>query len=123
MKRTVRSFNSVFVLRQFSGSDRSSRCPPLVAMAGVHRTVRSVNCNFCCVDFVVSFQGQADPVGVLHLSSFNARAQRDLSTAIRDLEDKGAKSLILDLRDNRGGLVSEGLEVARLFLDGQLLCV
>lgn len=32
------------------------------------------------------------------------------------LQAGGASALQLDLRDNRGGLVSEGLEVARLFL-------
>jgi C-terminal processing protease CtpA/Prc len=33
------------------------------------------------------------------------------------------QSLVLDLRDNRGGLVSEGLEVARLFLEGVCMWV
>uniref|UniRef100_A0A7S3R0D6 C-terminal processing peptidase n=1 Tax=Dunaliella tertiolecta TaxID=3047 RepID=A0A7S3R0D6_DUNTE len=59
-----------------------------------------------------------EPVGILRLTSFNARAQRDLASAIVSLEKQGAKSFVLDLRDNRGGLVSEGLEVARLFLEG-----
>lgn len=49
--------------------------------------------------------------GEIHLSSFNARAQRDVKSAIVQLEEKGAERLVLDLRDNRGGLVSEGLEV------------
>ncbi|KAL6753977.1 ClpP/crotonase-like domain-containing protein [Haematococcus lacustris] len=56
--------------------------------------------------------------GEMRLSAFNARAQRDLAQTIRKLEQLGAQSLVLDLRDNRGGLVSEGLEVARLFLEG-----
>ncbi len=132
---------------------------------------------------LVRLQSASDPVGVLRLTSFNARAQRDLAKAITRLQDQGAKvraapptspslalasapsqlppplqrrpsakprvrgqrrssaiatvlrptlrrphvrarafacvqSFVLDLRDNRGGLVSEGLEVARLFLDG-----
>mgnify|MGYP001807735265 CR=1 FL=1 len=46
-------------------------------------------------------------------------AQSDVATAIRQLEAGGATRLVLDLRDNRGGLVTEGLEVARLFLDGE----
>ena len=48
---------------------------------------------------------------MIRLTSFNARAQRDVKSAIQDLERGGAERLVLDLRDNRGGLVSEGLEV------------
>ncbi|KXZ42218.1 hypothetical protein GPECTOR_180g254 [Gonium pectorale] len=57
-------------------------------------------------------------VGTVRLAAFNARAQSDVAAAIRQLEAAGASRLVLDLRDNRGGLVTEGLEVARLFLDG-----
>ena len=49
--------------------------------------------------------------GVIRLSSFNARAQRDVKAAILELQARGAQRFVLDLRDNRGGLVSEGLEV------------
>ncbi len=50
----------------------------------------------------------------IRLTSFNARAQRDMKAAIVDLEGSGAQRVVLDLRDNRGGLVSEGLEVRPL---------
>lgn len=55
--------------------------------------------------------------GYIKLSSFNARAHRDISSAVSDLvNSKGATTIVLDLRGNRGGLVSEGIEVAKIFL-------
>jgi len=57
-------------------------------------------------------------VATIRLSSFNARAQRDVAAAIAVAAAGGAEELELDLRGNRGGLVSEGLEMARLFLGG-----
>lgn len=36
-----------------------------------------------------------EPVGMLRLTSFNARAQRDLAAAITSLEDQGAKVQLL----------------------------
>lgn len=56
-------------------------------------------------------------VGYIRLSSFNALAQADVAQAVRSLTAAGADELVLDLRDNRGGLVTTGVEVARLFLD------
>ena len=65
----------------------------------------------------VSSKIESKGVGYIRLTSFNARAQRDVATAVRELQNLGAQRLILDIRGNRGGLVSEGVEVARLFLD------
>jgi C-terminal processing protease CtpA/Prc len=41
------------------------------------------------------------PVGVIRLTSFNARALRDVSAALTQLQEQGATELVLDLRDNR----------------------
>ena len=59
-------------------------------------------------------------VGTIRLASFNARAQKDVAAAVKSFQDQGGlERVVLDLRDNRGGLVSEGLEVARLFMEGR----
>ncbi len=57
-------------------------------------------------------------MGHISLSAFNARALSDVVAAVRQTEAAGAAELVLDLRDNRGGLVQEGIEIAKLFLDG-----
>jgi carboxyl-terminal processing protease len=62
-------------------------------------------------------RGGAPRDGVVRLASFDARAQRDVAAAVRALEAAGAERLVLDLRGNRGGLVSEAVEVASLFLE------
>ena len=54
----------------------------------------------------------------MHLTAFNARALTDVAAAVKTLESQGAAELVLDLRDNRGGLVQEGIEIAKLFLEG-----
>jgi len=56
-------------------------------------------------------------IGYLTLSQFSANAVTDLAQAISILEKKGASAYILDLRNNPGGLLQAGIEVARLWLD------
>ncbi|EFJ33007.1 hypothetical protein SELMODRAFT_143443 [Selaginella moellendorffii] len=55
--------------------------------------------------------------GYVRLKEFNALTKRDLVTALMRLQASGASSFVIDLRDNLGGLVQEGIEVAKLFLD------
>ncbi|KAL8227781.1 hypothetical protein R6Q57_015365 [Mikania cordata] len=56
-------------------------------------------------------------VGYLRLKEFNALARKDLVTAMKRLQGMGASFFVLDLRDNLGGLVQEGIEIAKLFLN------
>ncbi|XP_020593222.1 carboxyl-terminal-processing peptidase 1, chloroplastic isoform X2 [Phalaenopsis equestris] len=57
------------------------------------------------------------PVGYVRIKEFNALARKDLIIALKKLINSGASYLVLDLRDNLGGLVQAGIEVAKLFLD------
>ena len=54
--------------------------------------------------------------GYIRLTEFNALAEKDVAEAIEELRGIGAKEFILDLRDNPGGLVQAGVEIAKLFL-------
>jgi carboxyl-terminal processing protease len=56
-------------------------------------------------------------IGYLRLAQFNANAPMELAHAISSLEKKGADEYILDLRNNPGGLLQAGIEIARLWLD------
>ena len=56
-------------------------------------------------------------VGYVDLALFSASAAADLSHAIDSLRSAGARSLVLDLRGDPGGLLDQGVGVADLFLD------
>jgi len=56
-------------------------------------------------------------IGYIRLSQFNANATAEVAHAIAALETQGAASYILDLRNNPGGLLQAGVDIARLWLD------
>ncbi|MDZ7816068.1 MAG: S41 family peptidase [Planctomycetota bacterium] len=53
----------------------------------------------------------------LHITDFTSMTASDLEKALMDLESKGMKKLVLDIRHNGGGLVSAAVAVADLFMD------
>ncbi len=58
-----------------------------------------------------------DGTGYLRVSSFGEKTSLELDAALRSLEGQGMSGLLLDLRDNKGGLLSAGVRVASRFLD------
>ena len=56
-------------------------------------------------------------VGYIRLTQFNSNAADDMELAIEDLESQGAQGYVLDLRNNPGGLLQAGVEIARLWID------
>ena len=56
-------------------------------------------------------------IGYLRLSQFSAKAAKELSENITKFKQQGATAYILDLRNNPGGLVQAGVEIARQWID------
>ncbi len=62
------------------------------------------------------------PIGYLRLSQFSANAAKEIAHAVVQLEKQGAHAYILDLRNNPGGLLQAGIEIARIWLnDGTIV--
>jgi len=61
-------------------------------------------------------------VGILNINLIAATTASELQDAVYDLQSKGASYFVLDLRDNPGGLLDAGVDVARLFLtEGEII--
>lgn len=62
--------------------------------------------------------------GYLRLSQFQVQTSRDAEAALNKLEEAGdepLKGLVLDLRNNPGGVLQAAVDVSDLFLDGGLV--
>lgn len=60
--------------------------------------------------------------GYIVLSRFNRKASKQTKLAMQDLKGQGAERLVLDLRGNPGGLLSEAINVTNLFVPkGELI--
>ena len=56
-------------------------------------------------------------IGYIEFSSFDDGTAEEFKTKFEELQGKGIKSLIIDLRNNGGGIVDEALEIANYILD------
>lgn len=55
---------------------------------------------------------EGQKVGYVRLFVFSKNAAKDTSNALQELKGEGVGSIILDLRDNVGGVVFSGYEVS-----------
>lgn len=58
-----------------------------------------------------------EEIGYVRLSQFNGNAVEDMRQALAELEQREIAGYILDLRNNPGGLLQAGIEIARLWMD------
>lgn len=71
----------------------------------------------------VYYSGMLDSeIGYIYLTEFSSGTYKEMCAALSKLKSQGMKKLILDLRDNGGGLLYQATEVADLFLpQGRLI--
>ncbi len=58
----------------------------------------------------------ADGIGYVYFERFVDGCSRDVRRAVVDLKEQGAKALVIDMRGNPGGPLSEAVEVTNLFV-------
>jgi carboxyl-terminal processing protease len=56
-------------------------------------------------------------IGYVRVTGFNEHTPAELSKILEQLKEDGGKALILDLRDDPGGLLSSAVEISDMFLD------
>jgi len=58
-----------------------------------------------------------DDIGYIKLSDFTTGAGKEVKKALQQLKKDGAQKIILDLRNNPGGLLNEAVNVSNVFID------
>ena len=71
----------------------------------------------------VPYYGLYGTVGYIDLTQFTEGCSKDIRRAVINLKDRGATSIMLDLRGNGGGLLSEAVEIVNLFVNKGLTIV
>ena len=71
----------------------------------------------------ISYTGMLDEhTGYIKLTRFSRNSDKEMRGALQELIDKNMSGLVLDLRDNPGGLLNSAVKIIDLFTDkGELL--
>lgn len=64
------------------------------------------------IDQSVESKSLDDNIGYIKISAFESHTAEDFEEALEALQKKGAKSLVIDLRDNGGGILEPGIDIA-----------
>ena len=65
------------------------------------------------VPYAIMLDGKT---GYIPLLQFNETAAQEVTDAVRKLQSEGARSMVIDLRDDGGGIVGEAITISNLFL-------
>lgn len=70
----------------------------------------------------VRYYSLSPQIGYVRVSNFQGNTTKDLASALEELEKSGElKGLVIDLRNNPGGLLSQSIQVSELFLDSGVI--
>ena len=82
---------------------------------GVENTVTIVRASIQVE--TVEYEMLEDNIGYIYIDGFEIATSKDFKAALDDLTAQGAKGLVIDLRNNGGGLVDICVEIADMLMD------
>jgi carboxyl-terminal processing protease len=63
-----------------------------------------------------------DKIGYIPLQQFNENAAENMASAVKQFQSQGVKGIVIDMRGDPGGILTESLDIANMFLpQGSLL--
>lgn len=72
----------------------------------------------------ITFQKMENNIGYIYISSFEGEVSKEFKEAYNKLKNEGITSLIIDIRNNGGGVVDEAINIAETMTDkGQTLLI
>jgi carboxyl-terminal processing protease len=70
------------------------------------------------------FVDKENKIGYIRLSAFSETAAKEMQDAVEQLQRDGVRGLVIDLRNNPGGLLDQAVKVSDLFLtDGRIVTI
>jgi len=72
---------------------------------------------------VIKYKMLENNIGYIALFEFNSNSYNDMKKALEELKKQGMESLVLDLRNNPGGLLDQAVNIAKLFIGKNKLIV
>ena len=100
------------IVNLIKSNDKSAKITFLRDGTEIEKTI-----EFSSLDIpAVTYERYGD-IGYIYIGSFSAPLEKQVKSALANLEKENIKSLIIDLRDNAGGYLTSAGEVASIFLD------
>ena len=97
----------------------------LVEISGEDGVLKEIDLERRSVDLrpvrTKRLRDESHTLGYLRITQFSESVPKKIEEALQELNDKEVEGIILDLRNNSGGLVSSGIAVADSFLDENLI--
>jgi carboxyl-terminal processing protease len=70
----------------------------------------------------IAYSGVIDDIGYIKLVSFTPKAGKEVRDAVLKFKNQGVQKLVLDLRNNGGGLLNEAINIVNVFIPrGELI--
>lgn len=107
-------------MRSILRGDRGSRMNIVIRRANKDLNI-TIQRDLIPVNSITAAYMIDNESGFIKINMFSTQTHHDFMIALEQLKNKGMKKLILDLRENGGGVLDEAVEIADEFLDGDKL--
>ncbi|PGT74839.1 MULTISPECIES: S41 family peptidase [Bacillaceae] len=96
--------------------EKGTKVNLLVQRAGVGELTFTITRDTIPLE-TVYYEVIEDNIGKIQITKFSETTGEELSNALKELQGKNVKGLVLDLRQNPGGLMDQALLMSDLFVD------